>query len=230
MPRTYLPRPYLEGFGAGEPGAAAICVYRAAIGEWKRAPVEAGEAMGRHFNRVDDADLHKAPDLDLALAAIEADAASLVNGKLARGEPLGGAERRLLASFFALLGVRLSPRFAQIGEEEARAGYQALAAVLAEMGWVFWLAEPPLYFITSSSPLMVAFPRREEQIGPNVDIHTPSAEVTLPLSSAVALHATWKRAGELWRRAGDDALLEINGRTCQRARAFLASPRPAVPG
>jgi hypothetical protein len=76
----------------------------------------------------------------------------------------------------------------------------------------------------------VAFPRREEQIGPNVDIHTQSAEVTLPLSRSIALHATWKRGGELWRLAGDDALLEINGRTCQRARAFLVSPRPAVPG
>ena len=233
MPRTYLPRSYLEGFRTGEPetaGGAVVWVYRAPVGEWKRAAVDGDGSRARHFNSVEDADLHKAPDLDQALAGIEADAAALVAGKLARRQPLAGAERALLASFFALLGVRLSPRFAQIDEGEARAGYQALAAVLAEMGWVFWLAEPPLYFITSSSPLLVAFPRREEQIGPSVDIHTSSAEVTLPLSSAIALHATWKRGGELWRRAGDDALLEINGRTCQRARAFLVSPRPAVPG
>jgi hypothetical protein len=46
----------------------------------------------------------------------------------------------------------------------------------------------------------------------------------------VALHATWKRRGELWRRVSEDALLEINFRTCQRARKFLVSPRPAVPG
>ena len=233
MPRTYLPHSYLEGFGATGPetaGSPAVWVYRAAIGEWKCAPVAGDGSAGRHFNRVEDSDLHRAPDLDQALADIEEGAAELVAGKLARRQSLAGAERALLASFFALLGVRLSPRFAQIAEGEARAGYQALAAVLAEMGWVLWEAEPPLHFITSSSPLLVAFPRREEQIGPDVDIHSQSAEVTLPLSSTLALHATWKRVGELWRRAGDDALLEINGRTCQRARAFLVSPRPAVPG
>jgi hypothetical protein len=230
VPRTYLPRPYLESFRDGETGGPGVFVYRAAIGEWKRASVAGGDLSGPHFNEIGDAALHKAPDLDLALAAIEADAAGLVAGKIARREPLSAAERRLLASFFGLLGVRLSPRFAQIEEGEARAGCESLTAVLEEMGWVFWLSEPPLYFITSSSPFLVSFPRREEQIGPNIDIHTPSAEVTLPLSSAVALHATWKRRGELWRRAGDDALLEINGRTCQRARAFLVSPRPAVPG
>lgn len=232
MTRAYLPLSYLEGFGAQAPDATgpSVWVYRAPIGEWKLSPVAPDGGPTRHFNRVEEADLHRAPELDRALADVQDDAAALVAGKLMRQERLGGAERKLLASFFALLGVRLSPRFAQIEEAEALAGYQVLAATLAEMGWVFWLAEPPLHFVTSSSPLLVAFPRSEEQIGPDVDIHTPSAEVTLPLSSAIALHATWKRGGELWRRTGDDALLEINGRTCQRARAFLVSPRPAVPG
>jgi hypothetical protein len=46
----------------------------------------------------------------------------------------------------------------------------------------------------------------------------------------VALHATWRRRGELWRRAREEVVLEINGRTCASGKTFLFSPRPAVPG
>ena len=94
---------------------------------------------------------------------------------------------------------------------------------------MFWEAEAPSYFVTSSSPFLVAFPRREEEQFFTLDLRTPSTEITLPLTSRVALHATWKRRGELWRRVPEDALLEINFRTCQRARKFHRAARNSRP-
>lgn len=48
--------------------------------------------------------------------------------------------------------------------------------------------------------------------------------------TAIGLHATWKRRGELWRRATEDVLLEVNARTLLRARRFVLAPKPAIPG
>ena len=233
MPRRYLPSFYLEGFA--EPGpspgeARSVWVYRAPIGEWKRIPAEPVPGGGRHFNDMEGEDAGVGRALDDAQRGLEGDASRILRERLPVRATLAVEERRLLARFFALLAVRLSPRFAGIEEGEAVTGAQTLASILAEMGWVFWEAPAPGHFVGSSSPFLVAFPSREEELFANVDIHTPSAEVTLPLTSGLALHATWKRRGEIWRRASEDALLELNGRTCQRARHFLVSPRPAVPG
>lgn len=233
MTRRYLPRFYLEGFAEPEsaPGEArCVWVYRAPIGEWKRAAPEPEPGGGRHFNDMEGEAADAARELDEAQRAVEADAARIVRERLPARAPLAPEERRLLASFFALLAVRLSPRFAGIDRGEAVAGAGTLASILSDMGWVFWEAPAPGYFIGSSSPFLVAFPSRGEEPFANVDIHSPSTEVTLPLTTGLALHATWKRRGEIWRRASEDALLELNGRTCQRARHFLVSPRPAVPG
>jgi len=233
VPRRYLPRFYLQGFAEPDPPPGedrAVWVYRAPIGEWKRTAPEPAPGGGRHFNEVEGEVAEEGRELDEAQQALEADAARIFRERLPARDPLAPEERGLLASFFALLAVRLSPRFAGIDRGEAMAGARTLASVLAEMGWVFWEAGPPGHFISSSSPFLVAFPSREEELFANVDIHSPSAEVTLPLAAGLALHATWKRRGEIWRRASEDALLELNGRTCQRARHFLVSPRPSVPG
>ena len=50
------------------------------------------------------------------------------------------------------------------------------------------------------------------------------------LASFLALHATWKRRGEVWRRATEDVLLELNARTLLRAKKFVLAPKPAIPG
>jgi hypothetical protein len=231
--RRYLPRFYLEGFAEPDPPtgeAPSVWVYRAPIGEWKRAAAEPAPGGGRHFNDMEGEAEDGGRALDETQRALEPEAARVFRERLPARGPLVPEERSLLASFFALLAVRLSPRFAGIDEGEAMTGARALASVLSEMGWVFWEAQAPGYFITSSSPFLVAFPSREEELFANVDLHSPSTEVTLPLAPRLALHATWKRKGEVWRRASEDALLELNGRTCQRARHFLVSPRPAVPG
>ena len=204
--------------------------YRAPIGEWKRASTAEGPSADRWFNGIDDPALAEGRVLDAALEAVSPEAARILGQQLPARQPFQAAERQAAASFFALLGIRLAPRLEGLDLRQAESGHRALAALLEEMGWVFWEAEPPFYFVTSSSPLLVAFPRREEDHFFTLDLRTPSTEITLPLTSRVALHATWKRRGELWRRVSEDALLEINFRTCQRARKFLVSPRPAVPG
>jgi hypothetical protein len=228
--RTYLPRFYLEGFADAEGDGSWVWVYRAPIGEWKRASPAEGPSADRWFNGIDDPALAEGRVLDAALEAASPEAARILRQRLPARQPFGAAERQAAASFFALLGIRLAPRLEGLDLREAESGHRSLAALLAEMGWVFWEAEPPSYFVTSSSPFLVAFPRREEDHFFTLDLRTPSTEITLPLTSRVALHATWKRRGELWRRVSEDALLEINFRTCQRARKFLVSPRPAVPG
>ncbi len=230
MTRTYLPRFYLEGFAEPDGDGSTVWVYRAPIGEWKRARAEEGPSADRWFNGIDDPALADGQVLDAALEAVSPSAARILRQKLPAREPFSAAEREAAASFFALLGIRLAPRLEGLDLREAESGHRALAALLVEMGWVFWEAEAPFHFVTSSSPFLVAFPRREEDQFFTLDLRTPSTEITLPLTSRVALHATWKRRGELWRRVSEDALLEINFRTCQRARRFLVSPRPAVPG
>ncbi len=97
------------------------------------------------------------------------------------------------------------------------------------MGWVFWGAEPPDYFISSNAPFHVAFPT-DDGLVQGMELHAPGVEITLPLTPGLALHATWKRRGEIWRRATEDVLLELNARTLLGARRFVLAPKPAIPG
>jgi hypothetical protein len=229
--RRLLPRFYVEGFIDPEEqveGSPAVWVHRPVIGVFQPAPVES-YGTNRHFNEVDEPALQKNEDLEPLLAAIEDDAARLVGEKLPARTSLAPAEREILASFFALIGIRLSSRFGDLDEAEARRGYDQLLPVLRDMGWVFWEAEPPDYFISSSAPFHVAFPK-DDGLVQGMELHAPGVEITLPLSPRLALHATWKRRGEMWRRATEDVLLELNARTLLRAQRFVLSPKPAIPG
>jgi len=144
--------------------------------------------------------------------------------------PLSGDLRRAGAAFLALFGVLRASGLEELPEVEVQVGVTNMESALREMGWVFWVAEAPDYFITSSAPLQVAYPKADEGWIEEMDLRSPGTEITFPLTSRVAIHATWKRSGELWRRAGEDALMEVNGRTSLRGRQFLAAPRPAIPG
>jgi hypothetical protein len=227
--RRFLPRFYIEGFVDPEAGGApTVWIHRPVIGVFQPAPVESGGGE-RHFNLVEEPALRKNDDLERLLGAIEDDAAVLIREKLSRRTALAPVERDALASFFALLGIRLSSRFADLDEAEARRGYGELLAVLRDMGWVFWEAEPPDYFVSSNAPFHVAFPR-DDGLVQGMELHAPGVEITLPLTPGLALHATWKRRGEMWRRATEDVLLELNARTLVGARRFVLAPRPAIPG
>jgi hypothetical protein len=228
--RRFLPRSYLEGFVDPDEhatGFPVLWVHRAVIGVFQSAPVEPRD-MNRHFNEVDEPELRKNADLEQLLETVEDDAARLIREKLSRRLALAPAERDVLARFFALLGIRLSSRFGDLDEAEARRGYDELLPVLRDMGWVFWEAEPPDYFISSNAPFHVAFPK--DGLVEGMELHAPGVEITLPLTPRLALHATWKRRGEIWRRATEDVLLELNARTLLRARKFVLAPKPAIPG
>lgn len=169
-------------------------------------------------------------ELEQALLAEAAGTLPLLVESAEARRPLDEEVRRGGARFLALMGVLRAPGFEDLPEGEAGAGVAAADDALREMGWVFWVAEAPDYFITSSAPLRVAYPKSEEGFLEAMDLRSPGTEITFPLTPRVALHATWKRTGELWRRAGEDALMEVNARTSLRARQFLAAPQPAIPG
>ena len=140
-------------------------------------------------------------ELERALETVEEETARLLSGKISSREPLAPAERDVLSTFFALLGIRLSPGFAELEESEARRGCDELVLVLRAMGWVFCEAEPPGYFISSNAPFHVAFPGNGSLVQ-GMGLHAPGVEITLPLTPRLALYASWKRRGEIWRRAG----------------------------
>ncbi len=229
LERLQLPTFYLEGFAArGLLGAGAIWVLRPAIGEWQRASVEPS-GTSRHFNAVADA---SSPRVALAerVGALREHVSPLLR-EAERGRPaLGLAERAALAEFMALVAITTWPRCEGLSSEDLRAGVASLQAALSETGWVLLSAQPPAYFVTSSSPLNVCYPRPEEAWAESLELRSPGTEITIPLTPALALFATWKRRGELWRDASEDVLMEINARTIQRGTLFLAAPMPALPG
>lgn len=226
----YLPRSYVEAFvdpDARVDGAPAVWVHRAAFGLFQVLPVEprGGE---RHFNVPDPGALRHNAELERRLAAVEDEAARLVRERLPDRRPLAPDEREVLATFVAALGIRLSSRFGDLDESEALRGFEELLAAVRGMGWVFWEAEPPFYFVSSSAPFHAAFPK-DDGLVQGQALHAPGIELTLPLTPRLALHATWSRRGELWRRAGEAVLLELNARTLQRAHRFVLAPKPAIP-
>ncbi len=231
MERVVLPGRYLRGFAARGPLADGdlIWVYRPPIGEWQKATLEAVPGRERHFNDGGDAvaDLERL-ERELGDAA-ESGLTPLV-GSAETGQPLAGEDRRRAARLLALFGILRSPGAGSLPRPQAEEGVAKLEAALSEMGWVFWRADEPDYFITSSAALRVAYPEADAGWIEALDVSSPGVEITFPLTPRSALHASWKLRGERWRRAGEDALMEINARTAQRARGFLAAPWPAVPG
>jgi hypothetical protein len=229
-PAVVLPPWYAAAFASAPiPGERAphVWAYRAAIGEWKRAPLARPAGDARHFN--DPAPGDDPAGLLGALLALEPDVAPLL-ATLEAPRPVAAAERGALARFVALLAVRNAAHGAELPVPEARAGVESLERTFAEMGWVFWTAPPGVHFVTGSSPFHAAFPRGEESRTAAFELTEPSVELTVPLSPRVALHATWRRTGELWRRAREEVLLELNGRTCASSRRFLLAPLPQLPG
>jgi hypothetical protein len=226
----YLPRSYVEAFvdpDENVDGDPAVWVHRAAFGVFQAMPVEP-RGVERHFNVPDPGTLRQNAELERRLAAVEEDAARLIRERLTDRRLLAHDEREVLATFFAVLGIRLSARFGDLDDAEALRGYEELLGALREMGWVFWEAEPPFYFVSSSAPFHAAFPK-DDGLVQGQELHAPGIELTLPLTPRLALHATWNRRGELWRRAGEAVLLELNARTLQRAHRFALAPKPAIP-
>lgn len=226
-----LPRFLVEAFvdpATRVDGEPAVWVHRPAEGVFRASPVEPRDDE-RHFNVPDGRSPPRSPELEGLLAGVEEEAARVIRHALPGRSGLGPGERDVLATFFAVVGVRLSPRVGDLDDGEAVRGYERLRAALRDMGWVFWEVEPPDYFVSSSAPLHAAFPT-DDGLVQGQELHAPGIEITLPLAPNLALHATWRRRGELWRRAGERVLLELNARTLLRAHGFVLAPKPAIPG
>jgi hypothetical protein len=231
-PQVHLPAWYLEGFAARpEAGDAGpqVWAYRPWIGEWKRAPASRPAGAEHHFDDLEEGALDGLAALGDEMAALGADLAPLLREGLGARRPLAAGARGALGRFVALAAVRNARGAGALPLAEARAGVEALERLLGEMGWVFWLAPGKSYFITSSTPFHAALPARD-RISAGFRLTEPEAEVTMPLTARAALHGTWRRKGELWREASEDAHLELNGRTCKGASGFLVSPEAALPG
>jgi hypothetical protein len=231
-PQVQLPPWYLEGFAARpEPGDGAphVWSYRSWIGEWKRSPVRRPAGAEHHFNDVDEGALDRIRALEEELLALEGAVVPLLRETIPARRPFSPSDRAALARFVALVAVRTAKGAGDLDPAEARAGVDAMAKLVGDMGWVFWTTAGDAYLVTSSTPFNAVLPQRD-RIAAGFALTEPSVEVTMPLGRRVALHGTWRRKGELWRTAGEDAHLELNGRTCQGARGFLVSPEAALPG
>ena len=226
----FLPRSYVEAFVDPDErveGGPAVWVHRTAFGVFQAVPVEPRDGE-RHFNVPDGGALRHNAELERQLAGVEEEAARLIREQLAARRHLAPEQREVLARFFAALGIRLSSRFGELEDAQALRGYEELLGALREMGWVFWEAKAPFYFISSNAPFHAAFPT-DDGLVQGQELYAPGVELTLALSPRLALHATWTRRGELWRRAGEAVLLELNARTLQRAHRFVLAPKPAIP-
>jgi hypothetical protein len=232
-PPLHLPPAYLRGFAAPPlPGESEPCVwaFRAALGAWRRWPVARAPGPERHFNDAEPGALDALAPLWQELEALSPRVSPLLGDGLAAPRTVSPGERAELARFLALVALRNARGAGGLPAAEARAGVDSIAGALEEMGWVLWAAGGRDYFIGSSSPLHLAYPAGDSAQTTGFDVTAPQVEVSVPLSPRVALHATWRRRGELWRPAREEVVLEINGRTCAGARTFLFSPQPEVPG
>ena len=189
-------------------------------------PLEPGGPL-RHFNVVEDEALLAREALEAPLDGVQAEAMGLLREATGTRRPLAPSGRRLVAGFVALLAVRTTRGYQDLDEAEARRGVEVLSSALGDMGWVFWEAPAPDYFVSAGAPFH-AFAGSGGLAG-GLGVHAPEAELTLPLSAAWALHATWRRTGETWRRAGEAVLLELNARTLLGAARFALAPKPAIP-
>ena len=227
--RTYLPRAYLEGFVDPDLRAAgeeAVWAHRPVLGLFQKMPLEPAGGL-RHFNEVTEAALAPKEALEGPLERIQSDAMAVLRRATGERRPPTPEERRLAAEFMALLAVRLSRGYQDLDDAEARRGVEVLSGALADMGWVLWEAEEPFYFVSAGAPFH-AFAGAGGLAG-GLGVHAPEAELTLPLSPRWALHATWRRAGEAWRTAGERVLLELNARTLLGAGRFALASKPAIP-
>lgn len=100
-------------------------------------------------------------------------------------------------------GVQLHNRLA------AAAPYSFMAAALEKMRWFFYVAPAGYFFVTSDNPAWV----------PKVGLGKSIAELSFPISTSVALVATWnKNAGQGFSTATDQIVKTINRRTINSAQ------------
>lgn len=130
----------------------------------------------------------------------------------------------------------LDPSLYSVDVEHASAAAIALAslgevsALVASMGWTFWISRADRYFVTSDFPVGVIDPvtgRHPVGLHPK---HFPYVELTIPLSRSIALAAGWASYDTVrFMEASAAVVEEINVRTAMRATTIYA-PILTFPG
>jgi len=103
----------------------------------------------------------------------------------------------------------------------------AATPLIQSLGWTFAITQPPHYFATSDYPIcaMNFRSQRIDNPGPGGDV-----ELTVPLSSTVALVANRRTAGTSWAHVPPTKVEEINLRSAYRAAKFVVAPKDSFPG
>lgn len=105
-----------------------------------------------------------------------------------------------------------------------------LAPIIFHMNFILMIAPVSSEFISSDNPLVICSPERELKygvtaIGSRAGLCHKDIELTLPLSSKVALCANWanKQSGNIYTLATEKQVDQINYRTMRLADNLIAS-------
>jgi hypothetical protein len=84
---------------------------------------------------------------------------------------------------------------------------------IPRMTWQFFRASPPEYFVTSDNPVFFFA---------SLGVGNPQSELTFPISSEIALWATWRRdLKEQYVQVRRQAVLEVNRRMVSGATKYV---------
>lgn len=112
----------------------------------------------------------------------------------------------------------------------ALAPLREVAAMVAAMGWTFFVSRTTDYFITSDFPVGLVDPVKQRRVVGLHPAHFPYVELTIPLSRSIALAAGWtKQDTTRFLDAPHEVIEQVNFRTAMRATVLYA-PKLTFPG
>jgi hypothetical protein len=245
----FVPRFYLRGF-ADQSKPDAVWVYEKGGVSPKLISVH-NTALEKDFYSFREADGSvNREKYEGMLAEIENTCAPIIR-KLTRRERIDSDKRVFLALFAAAMAVRvprfrsevLRSIADQIGAiERARQDRTRLHRVVVDRGllldmsfhgifdltdhlgalsWVYIEAPPGSAFVTSDCPLTISDIDTEPGLLLATDLLNPLAQIAFPLTSTIALTASWKRHGDAFGIVDDDDVQQINMRTILFATRYV---------
>lgn len=97
---------------------------------------------------------------------------------------------------------------------------EELAPIIYDMSWSFVVPVNDDHFLTSDAPLVLTNPTIPRSIL-GVGLDQKDVELTLPLSSSIALLAGWKLKNEAYTKVPTEVIKEINRRTATHASELI---------
>lgn len=96
-----------------------------------------------------------------------------------------------------------------------------LAPLLHEMQWVFLITTDLYPFVTSDNPFVYVDPNYKANGMSGAGLQHSHIEVTFPITSNVALFASWKYSDTVYRRVTEATVKAVNRRTVLNAERFI---------